>query len=405
MVSFLNTDFYKITMMQAVWQLFPNVWVKYRYKLRSKDVDLIPYLKRIQNRVDALQGLGPTQEEIEFLAKQGFLNPTFLAALKHFKLNPDEYVKIAEVDGQFFLEIEGPWYDTICFEVPLLQIISETYFEDRARENPDIFAEGRRRLDAKIEKLLDYHDKWWREANSSNVNPFCLMEFGTRRAFSSIWHDEVVAKLALRLPKDMLLGTSNVHLARTTNLKPQGTMAHEFICAHGALYPLHEAQKQAFYNWNKVYQGELGIALSDTYTFNQFLRDFDKGLANLFAGARHDSGDPFTWGTKLIQHYIYLNINPRTKVAVWSDGLNVDLSLRLHQRFAPSIRTTFGIGTDLSNDLGVAPLSQVIKLTQVNGMPVIKISDEPAKVMCEDEQFKNWAMHLFTELIPSQGTK
>ena len=252
MVSFLNTDFYKITMMQAVWQLFPNVWVKYRYKLRSKDVNLMPYLKRIQNRVDALQGLGPTQEEIEFLAKQGFLNPAFLAALKHFKLNPDEYVKIAEVDGQFFLEIEGPWYDTICFEVPLLQIISETYFEDRARENPDIFNEGRRRLDAKIEKLLDYHDKWWREANSSNVNPFCLMEFGTRRAFSSIWHDEVVAKLALRLPKDMLLGTSNVHLARTTNLKPQGTMAHEFICAHGALYPLHEAQKQAFYNWNKV---------------------------------------------------------------------------------------------------------------------------------------------------------
>ena len=390
-------------MAQAVWRLFPHAWVKYHYKLRTKGVDLVPLCDRINRKIAQLQGLGPTQKDIEFLRGLGFFDPSFLAALSHFRLNPNAYVRTSVDQGFFDLTIEGPWYDTIFFEVMLLQIISETYFEDHAREHPEVFEEGRRRLNEKIEHLLRIDDDWWRYRVAKGDNPFCLMEFGTRRAFSEAWQGEVVQTLAERLPKEMLLGTSNVYWAQQFGLRPQGTMAHEYICAHGALYPLHEAQKMAFYNWNTVFKGKLGTALSDTFTFDQFLRDFDSGLANLFTGARHDSGDPFTWGRKLVAHYQSLGIDPRTKVAVWSDNLDIPLTEKLWREFSPQIRTSFGIGTNLTNDLGPKALSQVIKLTHVNNMPVIKISDEPEKVMCEDEAFKAWAMHLFMDILPAQG--
>jgi nicotinate phosphoribosyltransferase len=400
MRSFLSQDLYKITMAQAVWRLFPHAWVKYHYKLRSKGVDLVPLRDRIDRKIAQLQGLGPTTRDIEFLKGLGYFDPSFLAALSHFRLNPNAFVRTIVEQGYFDLTIEGPWYDTIFFEVVLLQIISETHFEDYAREHPEVFEEGRRRLTEKIEYMLRIYDEYQAHPD---LNPFCLMEFGTRRAFSESWQGEVVQMLAERLPNDMLFGTSNVYWAQQLGLRPKGTMAHEYICAHGALYPLHEAQKMAFYNWNTVFKGKLGTALSDTFTFDQFLRDFDSGLANLFTGARHDSGDPFVWGRKLIAHYKSLGINPNTKVAVWSDNLDIPLAERLWREFSPQIRTSFGIGTNLTNDLGPKALSQVIKLTHVNGMPVIKISDEPEKVMCEDEAFKNWAMHLFLEMMPAQG--
>jgi nicotinate phosphoribosyltransferase len=410
MRSFLSQDLYKITMSQAVWRLFPNAWVKYHYKLRTKNVNLAPIKDRIDRKIHQLQGIGPTALEINFLRSLGYFDPSFLASLAHFKLNPDAYVKTSVDQGHFDLVIEGPWYDTIFFEVMLLQIISETYFEDHAREHPEVFEEGRQRLNEKIEHLLHIYDQYTDHYESlrdleggGELNPFCLMEFGTRRAFSESWQGEVVETLAQKLPREMFLGTSNVYWAQQLGLKPQGTMAHEYICAHGALYPLHEAQKQAFYNWNKVFQGKLGTALSDTFTFDQFLRDFDSGLANLFTGARHDSGDPFEWGHKLIEHYRTLGINTHTKVAVWSDNLDIELAEKLWKTFAPKIKTSFGIGTNLTNDMGLKPLSQVIKLTHVNNMPVIKISDEPEKVMCEDETYKAWALRLFTEILPNQS--
>jgi nicotinate phosphoribosyltransferase len=282
--------------------------------------------------------------------------------------------------------------------VLLLCIISETYFEDYAKDNPEVWAEGRRRLNQKIEKIQKLYDDW----DSRAFNPFCIMEFGLRRCFSEAWQGEVIERLALRLPREFFVGTSNVHYAKQFNLRPQGTMAHEYISAHAALYPLHIAQRQALYNWNTVFKGNLGTALTDTFTFDQFLRDFDLGLANLFTGCRHDSGDPYKWGHKMLDHYEGLKIDPQTKIAVWSDNLNIDKSIDIWKIFAGRIKTSFGIGTNLTNDLGPKALSQVIKLVEVNHMPVIKISDEPEKVTCDDKKFEEYAMHLFLNLIPNK---
>ncbi len=398
MNDFLSTDLYKITMAQAVWQLYPSAWVSYEFICRTKNVDLRPYASRIREKIAAMQGLAPTDEGIAFLNKQGYFHPAFLDALSHTALDPARYVTVTELPdatgGGLSITVNGPWYRTIWFEVPLLRAVNEAYFEDKA--SPDVWETGRKRLDAKIEQLLNLPDK------GPTYHPFRLMEFGTRRAFSENWQEIVVARLAERLPSTLLAGSSNVYLAMKHNLVPQGTMAHEWIMGHQALAPLATSQKAALYAWNSVYRGKLGIALSDTVTFDQFLRDFDLALASLFTGARHDSGDPIVWAEKLIAHYEKLGLNPYTKTAAFTDGLMVEEAVALWERFGDKIRCVFGIGTSLTNDLGPDALSIVIKMTECNGVPLIKISDEPAKALCRDAAFKAWAVHLFTEVLPAQ---
>lgn len=399
-MNYLQNDLYKITMAQVVWQKFANAEARYHYTLRTKDVDLRPFIPVIKNKVDAMDGVGPKQSEIGFLREHGFFSEPFLESLRHFRLNTN-FIHIGEKDGNLDIEIVGPWYDTIWFEVPVLQAVSEAYFEEYSRHHRDVWKEGRKRLDEKIDLLLRAHEEWetaFENAPQRPPNPYRLMEFGTRRAFSREWQAEVVHRLSY-LPKDLFVGSSNMHLSMKNNLMSQGTMAHEYICAHLAFYPPQEAQRQAFYNWNDVYRGKLGTALSDTFTFDQFLRDFGLDLASLFTGARHDSGDPYLWADKLVAHYKSIGIDPYNKVAVWSDNLDIPKSLDLWRKNRDRIKCGFGIGTNLTNDLGPKALSQVIKLTHMNGMPLVKISDEPEKVMCEDLAYRDWIVHLFTEVL------
>jgi nicotinate phosphoribosyltransferase len=393
-MNYLNQDTYKITMKMAVWTLFPNVWVRYRHILRTKGVDLRPLLPAIQAKIDEMQGLGPTSSEIEFLRAQGYLNPSYLVALSNFRLNPNAFVHLKESSeylGGLELIIEGPWYDTIDFEVPILQMVSEAYTESIGFDEDDAMSNLAYKVNVFKDCLI--------EQETEQCRPFYVMEFGTRRSATRAWHDKVVEILS-----PYVGGTSNMHLALKYDLKPLGTMAHEYISAHGALYPLQDAQRMALMNWNHVFRGDLGTALTDTFGFDQFLRDFDKGLANLYTGVRHDSGDPYDWADKMLDHYRRLKIDPQTKILTWSDGLNFPQSVNLWRTYRDQTMTTFGIGTDISNDWEVPALSQVIKLTHVGHdaqhmVPVIKISDEPNKVTCDDPVFRDWAIHLFTEIL------
>lgn len=379
--SLLDTDLYKFTMMQTVLHQFPAAQVEYRFKCRNQGVDLRPMVEDIKKEIDHLCSLRFEKAELDYLSTLRFLKHDFIDFLRLFQLNAD-FVTI-QTEPEFDLIIRGPWVHTILFEIPLLAIVNETYFR-HTQPTPD-YSEGRRRLTEKIDmvKSLQPYDR------------FLFSDFGTRRRFNREWHYEVVDTLIKELP-NQFTGTSNVHLARTRGIKPIGTMAHEFLQACQALgVRLVDSQKFALETWVKEYRGDLGIALTDVCGVDAFLRDFDLYFCKLFDGVRHDSGDPFIWGEKILAHYQQLRIDARSKTMVFSDGLTFPGALELYQRFHNRTNTAFGIGTNLTNDLGYTPLNIVIKMTECNGQPVAKLSDSPGKTMCRDETYLAYLSNVF----------
>jgi nicotinate phosphoribosyltransferase len=226
--------------------------------------------------------------------------------------------------------------------------------------------------------------------------PFRFADFGMRRRFSGKWHDTVVGILKEELPHNFI-GTSNVYLAKKHKVGHIGTMAHEWLMVGQGLknVRLADSQKYMFEVWAKEYRGDLGIALSDTLGFKTFLNDFDKYFCKLFDGCRHDSGDPIEWGEKLIEHYEKMGVDPKTKSAVFSDGLTFPLALQLAEYFNGWLKTSYGIGTNLTNDVGFEPLQIVMKVVRVNGNPVAKLSDSSGKGMCEDAEFLQYLKKVF----------
>jgi nicotinate phosphoribosyltransferase len=277
------------------------------------------------------------------------------------------------------------------FEIPVLAIVNEVYFRN-TQKVPDLM-EGRRRLDTKIAQL-----------QAPGLEILKIADYGTRRRFSRAWHEEVLRVLSARLgtgPSGQLAGTSNVYYAYSLGLTPLGTMAHEYLQACQALGPrLRDSQIFAFESWAKEYRGDLGIALSDVYGFNAFLRDFDLYFCKLFDGARHDSGDPFSWGERMIAHYQHNRVDPKTKTLIYSDSLTIPRTIELFEQFRGRCQLAFGVGTNLTNDLGYEPLQIVIKMTRCNGQPVAKLSDSPGKGMCDDEKYLAYLRQVF-EVTPS----
>ena len=382
--SLLDTDLYKFTMMQVVQHQFAEAQVEYRFKCRNPAVDLTPYVAEIEAEIGALCDLRFTQAELDYLRGWRFFKSDFIDLLGLFHLDR-RFVRVARIPGsdrEIDITIKGPWLHTILFEVPVLAIVSEVYYRNTVPA-PDL-AEGRRRLAAKIA-----------QANTLPAPDFKIADYGTRRRFSRAWHDEVIRTLKRDMAKHFV-GTSNVRFAMEHGLTPLGTMAHEYLQACQAVGPrLRDSQTFAFNMWAREYRGDLGIALSDVCGMDAFLRDFDLFFCKLFDGVRHDSGDPFEWGEKLIGHYKAMRIDPRSKVMVFSDQLNVPLAIRLFERFRGRSQTAFGIGTNLTNDLGHEPLSIVIKMTRCNGQPVAKISDEPSKSMDYDPSYVAYLREVF----------
>ena len=382
--SLLDTDLYKFSMMQVVLHHFPGAMVEYRFKCRTADVDLMPHSAEIRRQIRHLCSLRFGDDELDYLRGLRFLKGDFVDLLRLFQLD-EGFIEIedtAHVTGGLDITIRGPWLHTILFEVPVLAIVSEVYF--RATQPDPDYAEGMRRLEQKIRMISDYPDP-----------DFKISDFGTRRRFSRDWQQTVVRTLKERMP-DRFVGTSNVWLAKTHDLIPLGTMAHEYLQACQAVGPrLRDSQKFAFDTWAKEYRGDLGIALTDICGVDAFLRDFDLFFCKLFDGVRHDSGDPFEWGEKLLAHYRSMRVDARTKTFVFSDSLNIPLCIELYERFHTRCKPAFGMGTNLTNDLGYRPPQVVIKMTRCNGQPVAKISDTPEKTMDYDPSYVAYLREVF----------
>lgn len=386
--SLLDTDLYKFTMMQAVLHQHPAAQVQYRFKCRTPGIPLADHLPAISDGIDRLCELRFAPEELEYIRGLRFIKPDFVDFLGLFHLDR-KYIDLRASrthPGEIELDITGPWLHTILFEVPLLAIINEVWF--RATSTPDV-AEGERRLRAKIDRLRA----------SPHAGEYAIADYGTRRRYSRDWHAHMLPILQRELGAQFV-GTSNVGFARHYGMTPLGTMAHEWLQAFQALGPrLRDSQSAALDAWAREYRGDLGIALSDVVGLDAFLRDFDPFFAKLFDGIRHDSGDPFEWGERVIAHLQRMRIDPMTKTLVFSDSLDVDKVQRLHAHFRRRCRLAFGIGTNLTNDLGPTPLQIVIKMIRCNGQPVAKLSDSPGKSMCEDAGYVRYLRQVF-ELPP-----
>ncbi|MGH8687281.1 MAG: nicotinate phosphoribosyltransferase [Burkholderiales bacterium] len=388
--SLLDTDLYKFTMMQVVLHHFPGAQVEYRFTCRTPGVDLASHLEAIAAEIADLSQLRFRDEELKYLRGLRFMKSDFVDFLALFHFNP-KYIQLArgERAGEIEIVIRGPWLHTTLLEIPVLAIVSEVYFR-RTQPGADL-AEGRRRLHAKIGMLR-------------GVEPaldFKVSDFGTRRRYSLAWHEEIVRTMKAEAG-DRFAGTSNVLLAMQHGVIPLGTLGHEYMQACQALGPrLRDAQVFAMDSWAKEYRGDLGIALSDTYGMDAFLRDFDMYFCKLFDGARHDSGDPFEWGEKMIAHYQKNRVDPRTKTLIFSDQLSFPLAIEISRRFHGRARTAFGIGTNLTNDVGFEPINIVIKMIECDGQPVAKVSDAPGKVVSRDVRYLAYLRQVYG-LEPAQ---
>jgi nicotinate phosphoribosyltransferase len=392
--QFSNNDLYTYTVKRVVWERFPAIEVEYAFRNRDRDVDLLPYAGRIRNKIRELDGLGPSPRTLVTLRSLGYFDEPFLEALAQFRLNAD-LVEVGEREGKLDIRIRGPWYQAIDFEVPVLQLVNEAVYEEL--DSPQVRAEGDRRLSAKIERLRAFVRE---EVESSDEGPLRIVDMGTRRAFLSDWHGHVLRRLRDELP-EAFVGTSNVYWGEELGLDLYGTFSHQGPMAMQALVPIQDSQRAWFEAWSEVYRGKLGIALSDTLGESMFRRDFDLAMAKVYDGARQDSGDPFRWGERFIEHLERLGIDPLTKIAVFSDSLTDELTMELWRRFAGRVGLQFGIGTFLTNDLGPKPMANVIKLARCNGFPVAKLSDTPEKAQSDDPVYLEYVLHLVNEVIPS----
>ncbi|MBO9548018.1 nicotinate phosphoribosyltransferase [Pseudomonas sp.] len=384
--NLLDTDFYKITMMQAVLHNYPNAEVEWEFRCRNNE-DLSPYLAEIRYQIEQLSEVTVTHDQLAYLEKIPFLKPDFIRFLSLFRFNL-RYVQVGlDAAGQLAIRVRGPWLHVILYEIPLLAIISEV--RNRYRYRDVVLEQVGERLYQKMDWLKA-------EASADELAGFQLADFGTRRRFSYRVQEEVVYLLKHDFP-GRFVGTSNVHLARELELKPLGTMAHEWFMAHQQLGPrLVDSQSAALEGWVREYRGLLGIALTDCITMDAFLGDFDLYFAKLFDGLRHDSGDPLVWAEKAIAHYERLGIDPKGKTLIFSDGLDFAKALGLYRALHSRINVSFGIGTRLTCDIpGVEPMNIVIKMTDCNGAPVAKISDSPGKTQCRDENFVAYMKHVF----------
>ena len=368
--SILDTDLYKLTMQFAIMKTFPNAEVEYTFTNRNKTPFPDGFDYELRKEIDLMRNLALTSEEKRFLQEKcgHYLDRPYLDFLSGYRYDPSE-VGVVLKDGELNVKIRGFWYRTVLWEVPLMALISELFFKMTGQEP----ISRKEREKNNVEK-----------GKTFQMNNMILSEFGTRRRYSYEIQDEVVSDLKACYGSDKFLkGTSNVHLAMKHGLNPHGTHAHEWFMFMGAQYGFKMSNYMALKHWSDVFQGELGIALTDTLTTDIFFKSFDTKFAKLFDGVRHDSADPFVFADKAIKNYVDLGIDPTTKTIVFSDSLNTDLCVEIHKYCNNSIKHSFGVGTHLTNDVGVKPLNMVIKLTSAKVLgewiPTVKLSDNPGK--------------------------
>jgi len=316
-----------------------------------------------------------------------FIKSDFVDFLTIFRFQR-RFIHVDARDGRLSIRAAGPIAHVMAFEVFVLYIVNELFYR-RLPAGPELLEAARARLRNKVGMIREYAQE------PAQGFPFLFMDFGLRRRYSGPWQEEVVGTFARELPEHFR-GTSNVFLARKLGLVPAGTMAHEYLQAYQAFGSrLRDFQKAGLEAWVQEYRGDLGIALTDVVGMDAFLADFDLYFAKLFDGLRHDSGDPIQWGEQAIAHYRKLRIDPRTKRLVFSDALNLPRAFAIHRHFRDQIPSTFGIGTDLTNDTPHRALNIVMKMIACGGQPVAKLSDSPGKTLCEDPTYLAYLRQVF----------
>ncbi|MDD4141563.1 MAG: nicotinate phosphoribosyltransferase [Bacteroidales bacterium] len=376
--SILDNDFYKFTMQKAVINLFPRAYARYEFINRggTKFPDGFDII--LKEAISELQTLKLKKEEKEFiLSRCDFLDPAYLDFLAGYRFDASE-VYASCIDGDLKVSIEGLWYRTILWEIPLMALISELFFQLTGQP---ILPENEIRRNAD-EKMQFYRSIGIR-----------VSDFGTRRRYSYHNHDEIIQTLKKYSDDHTFLGTSNVHFAHKYDITPMGTQAHEWFMFHAAQYGFKMATMFSLEHWIDIYRGDLGIALADTFTSDLFFRYFDMKFAKLFDGVRHDSGDPIIFAEKTINHYKKLGIDPTTKTIVFSDSLIPDKVKEIRDFCHGKIRISFGIGTNFTNDVGVTPLNIVIKMSAAkpegyNWVNTVKLSDADGKHTGDAEAIK-----------------
>ena len=377
-ISLLDTDLYKFNMNQVIFHKHTNLMGEYHFKCRNANVKFTQeMLDEINEQIDHLCSLRFTHDELAYLKSIRFIKEDYVEFLRLWHPMRD-YIDLELLEsGELKIIIHGPLFSCMQFEIYVLEIVNEVYFRMQY-DYEELKKSAEERLDQKIKDF------------NSGKYTFKFAEFGCRRRLSREWEDEVVRRFSSETKN--CIGTSCVYLAKKYNLIPIGTYAHEFVQMYQGIdsIPLAYTNYYAMKDWYAEYRGDNGTALSDTLTTDLFLLDFDRSMSNNYSGVRHDSGDPFEWGEKIIKHYEKYGIDPKTKTLLFSNSLDFDASEELYQYFKDKTKVAFGIGTFCSNDTCAESLNIVIKLQFVNGRPVAKLSDSPDKTMCSDDDYLSY---------------
>ncbi len=382
--SLLDTDLYKFNMNQVIFHYHTNLVGEYHFKCRNDGVVFTEeMLDEINNQIDLLCELKFTKEELDYLRSIRFIKDDYVEFLKLWHPIREYVTTSLSEKGELIVVVKGPLFSAMQFEIYLLEIINEVYF--RMSYDYDVLVKSaEKRLNAKI------------DAFNNGTYTFKFAEFGCRRRLSREWEDVVVRRLAQETKN--CVGTSNVYLAMKYNLVPIGTYAHEFVQMYQGIdsIPLAYTNHYAMEDWYNEYTGDNGTALTDTITTDLFLLDFNRAMVNNYTGVRHDSGDPYEWGDKIIKHYQKYGVDPKTKTLLFSDSLDFDKAQEIYNYFKDRSKVSFGIGTFCSNDTCEKALNIVIKLQYVNGRPVAKISDTPGKAMSSDNEYLEYLKKAVT---------
>jgi len=379
--SLLDTDFYKFTMAQIIFDKYPNVPVTYSFKNRTTDIFLAHHIREasFRSELDHVRSLRFTQEDCAYLrgivlSGEPLFSERYLDFLRGLQLPAYE---INVTNDNFEINVKGNWAEAIYWETVILSILNELYYrsliENIGIKTDAAWEEGVRRLERKISLV--------------KARPqIAFSDFGTRRRFSLAWQDTLIRRLCAEIPQDQFIGTSNVYFARKYSLAPIGTMAHEmFMVMSGVMHhtdeTIYASHNRVLQDWWDYYGFDLSIALTDTYGSDFFFRDLLSEQARNWKGLRQDSGDPVAFGEKAIRFYRDLGIDPREKLIVFSDGLDIETIYRLAEHFSGRIRVAFGWGTNLTNDLGFRALSLVVKVVESCGHGTVKLSDNLAKAI------------------------
>lgn len=382
-ISLLETDMYKFSMGQAIYHQFSDYKTTWSFKCRNTDVHFTEEMvEEIKEQIKAYCNLRFTEEELDYLHTIRWIKGSYVDFLRLWQPRFEDFEITTDAECGLSIETKGTWLNTSMYEIPTLSIVNEVYFK-MAYNYDKLLDSFKNRLDAKVNHLVN---------GEFALGPFS--EFGLRRRLSAEAQELAINALSkATYPESKFVGTSNVYLAKKFGLKPIGTMAHEWIMCVGQGNHKHNPAYSNWYAldaWVKEYGILNGTALTDTITTDCFLKDFQLTYSTLFSGVRHDSGDPFEWGDKMIEHYNELGIDPSTKTLLFSDSLDFEKADKLYRYFKNKSKVAFGIGTYISNDTDAPSLNIVMKTTACNGMDVAKISDTPGKGMCKNLDYVHY---------------